>query len=206
MKKQETKSKVKTHLDRIRKLNTMDVEKRNARFNALSPLKKRVHIAAEAILMIDAGQFIPGDGYGKVPDPVYKHNFAQFPDGNLQKLLMDGITCVGCAKTAAVVARASLGNEVDRRRFGYTDTMAHKVSAEIFGEDLSNIIEALYEDSEFYGSRFGHGSEVLNGLCASLPSRKESPDKRMKAIYARIVKGDGLLKYRGKTFGQLKAQ
>lgn len=182
-------------LQELQALTPAELKKKNAKFNALPPMKKRVAIAEEILLQIRMKQFIPGDGYGSTyegPDARYGPLTSPFPYGDIQQSFINGITCIGCAKAGVIVARAALGDKVKRKDGVGVSNLAHKVSAEIFGKELANIIEALYESTGTY-LRSKEKNEALDKYRAKLPNRYTNAAGRMKAIYKNIAKNKGFL-------------
>lgn len=185
----------KSNLSQIIGMDKEIIKKRNDAFNKLSEHEKRKHVLNEALLIMRENKFIAGDGYGRT---YPKSSYCYLPSGDIQKQLMNGLVCEGCAKTAIVVARASLG---DRAKMGSSvSALAHRVSFEIFGKRCADLIEALYEE---VGSGFDYGSEeniAFENLSSSLPGRWGSPSNRLKAIFKRMLKDDGYLVIAGEKY------
>lgn len=177
-----------SNLTRIMKMSDEAIKKRNEKFNKLSPMQKRVAVAEEVILMLKAKQFVAGDGYGRELDTLYEDRKADIRKGEVQKTLVSGIVCEGCAKAGIFIAKASLGNDVQMRSYLAQD-VAHNESRELFG-DAADIIEDLYEDNS---ERTGFDYDYLDQFWGKRtpPSRYGEPKKRMLAIFESIVKNKG---------------
>lgn len=172
-----------------RTMTKKELQERNAAFNALPPMKKRVAVAKDVLLMLGTGKFVAEDGYGVLRKKGGLLSVSSFE--NLQPILqLSGIVCEGCAKAAAVVAKARLGNDV----YGWIADNAHSVSDEVFGESLSKIIECVYEDwverDELMDFSYRE-AVAIKKFARSIPGRFDDPKARMIAIYQNIVTNRG---------------
>lgn len=163
------------------------LKKRNAAFNALPPMKKRVAVAKDVLLQIKIGKLIPESfTYGEMSCAIESSD-------NLQLILMeDGVSCNACAKGAAVLAKARLGNEV----YGNPGDAADDVSEEIFGGKLAWLLEVLFEDLTCARNPlFTKGeTEAFLKYMGTLPDKIDHPEGRMIAIYQNIITNRGRLK------------
>jgi len=175
------------------------LEKKNAAFSALPPMKKRVAIAEDIRLQLRTKKFIAGSGYGHEKKAHYYGR--DFPLGDLQQHLKAGSVCEGCAKAACIVSRAKLGNSIVVDEGTYNSDLAHATSAEIFGEECSNLIEEIYEMSNSY-DRTDDENEAIDAYIERLPCREEDPRGRMDAIYKNIVTNSGhlVIRHKGKVY------
>ena len=177
----------------MRKLSKKTIEKRNAEFNALPPMKKRVAVAKDVLLQLEAGKLVAQSmSYGHIEG---KGGSSPIPSGPLQDTLIQmsesGIVCAGCAKAAAMISRARLGNAVTvDGSFQSTEKYAHSVTDEIFGDKCAEVIEGVFEGWG-YGSGISAESKAIREFTLGL--RNESSHDRMVAIYKNIVKNRGRL-------------
>ena len=174
-------------------------KKKNAEFNALSPMKKRVAVAQDVLLQLKIGKFKAGDGYGTAKMRGRKlDHYDPLDIGDLQTNLIAGMECVGCAKGACLISRARLGDKVTMENIDSIEDNAHKVSYEIFGERCADLIEALYEGwrhpEDWSSGLSGHEERAFDDYKRLLPVRGGKPRERMEAIYQNIVDNKGKLK------------
>ena len=174
-------------------------KKKNAEFNALSPMKKRVAVAQDVLLQLKIGKFKAGDGYGSSKFRGRKlYHYDPLGVADLQTNLIAGMECVGCAKGACLISRARLGDKVFMEYFDSVEDNAHRVSYEIFGEYCADIIEALYEvwehPRDWSSDTSTHEKHAFDEYRDSLPPRHSKPRERMEAIYQNIVDNKGKLK------------
>jgi hypothetical protein len=175
-------------------------KKKNAEFNALPPMKKRVAVAQDVLLQLKIGKFKAGDGFGTAKMRGRKLNHYDPLDiGDLQTNLIAGMECTGCAKGACLISRARLGDKVTMEDFDSIEDRAHQVSYEIFGEECADLIEALYEGwshpRDWSSALDEHEENAFDDYSGSLPSRRGKPRERMEAIYQNIVDNKGKLKF-----------
>lgn len=200
----------------------------NAAYEAMGPMERRVAVSKEIITMLRIGSFVPGTGYGRVErmngehaelplvDPKWGKDSDRFdfPFGDLQPIIRaGGFECVGCAKAAVIVARASVGNQVkitkrSLNEDGLAERLANKVSHEVFGT-TADIIEGLYENwsleddgsPNFFrtGRRLFGKDEKRIGAYEKMRERLSDidSDDRMRAIYRNVIKNEGYLNIGG---------
>lgn len=174
----------------MKKITKAELAKRNAEFNALTPMKKRVAVAKDVLLQIKVGKFVPGSGYGDLIGTDMES-----AGGNIQTLIQkNGVYCVGCAKAAAVIAKARLGNNL----YGFVGEHVDEPVDDIFGKELASLLEAMYEGWSGFkylgGRKIGRDERVaLKRYEKSLPDRFNYPTARMTAIYQNIVTNRGRL-------------
>lgn len=161
----------------------------NAKFNALSPMEKRLAIARDILSQLKAGAFIAGSGYGS------EFRRGLLPQGDLQKNLSDGVVCEGCAKAAILISKARLANEVIVHNQSSQD-MAHETSREIFGEECADVIEALYELDSGCLWRLNLSYDQRAAVYRAHERIYAVTDRetRMRLIYQNIVDNGGKLK------------
>jgi len=180
-----------THLDRIRKNSQKYIQKKNDEYNAMSPIKRRVHTLKELVLMMETRQFVGGSGYGSLTE---EGSYAEVSRGDLQNLLVRNteIQCIGCAKAGIMFAKAVLGNDVEKRFYGSELSDANSVSHEILGPSLANLIESLYELPYDFDYRIrGNELSVLRQFKSKLPDRSTEPHERLLVLYKNIIKNRG---------------
>lgn len=170
---------------------TLSLEERNAKFNALPPMKKRVAVAKDILLQLEEGTFLAGIGYGRLV-PNEDGLCDDIPAGDLQKNLLNGIKCIGCAKAAVIISRAKLGDNVNLIAPLYSSGwLANHVSYEIFGKQCADMIENMYELS-LVGLPIDEA-----GQAAYLRYRSElyamRVTDRMRSIYQNIIDNKGFL-------------
>jgi len=170
-----------------RTMTKKELQERNAAFNALSPMKKRVAVAKDVLLQIEIGKFKPGYGYGSLAGPRGGSINPKSSD-NLQLIIeKNGVSCVGCAKAAAVVARARLGNCV----LGRVGEAVDGVTDEIFGSRLAGILEEMYEGWTIWTDVTKSERKALERYRDSLHDGSLGSTYIMKAIYQNIVTNRG---------------
>lgn len=164
----------------MKKITKAELKKRNAEFNALPPLKKRVAVAKDVLLQLKTGRVIAmHNDYGSMGGLQV--------DANLQEFLVKNpdYQCECCAKGAAVLAKARLGNDV----YGQPVNQPHAISSEIFGSDLADILEHLFEYWDF--EEWQIPRQRIDALSEYRDSLPEDPADRMRAIYQNIITNRG---------------
>jgi hypothetical protein len=69
----------------VEEMSKAAIKRRNAEFEALKPLQKRLHVAKEVVAMLDFDQFVARGGYGSVMLALRKpHQTGAIPRGDLQ--------------------------------------------------------------------------------------------------------------------------
>jgi hypothetical protein len=175
---------------KFKPVSAATLKKRNAAFNKLSPMKKRVAVAKDIILQLKVGTFVAGGGYG------HQQGRFSLPIGNLQKKVCEGIVCEGCAKAACIISKAKLGNDV-HIGIGYNDRgVANDVSYDIFGAKCADVIESLYEMCVMGDTAFTDKEvDAIEKATDRLQEQHVSySNEYMAAIYQNIVDNDGELK------------
>lgn len=182
--------------------------KDNAAYAAMSQMERRVSVSREVLRMMDAELFLPGRGYGSIiaaRSAFGELIHADVPQGDLQPVLRKGgVECHGCAKAAALFARASIGNEVFvslNESRGHVKGLADRVSQEVFGP-AADLIEGLYErytinSISMCSSTISNIARILGDAVpdyhATLFLLDNSPRERMRWIYRNIIDNGGYL-------------
>lgn len=174
------------------------IDRLNEKFLSMNIMEKRVAIAKEVIMEIGDGSFMPGSGYGmfikpNTAEPTLIHS--ELFDIN-EIMQTSGISCLGCAVSAAVVANLTLsGKKIKRVISGsaFSGAVNHN-NLEPFGELSFGIIESMYEGWELSGYVMNNiGDDAIqsfNDLSKNLPGdRKE----RMIAIFQSIIDNEGAI-------------
>ena len=175
----------------LKKRTKAQIKLDNAKFNRLTPMKKRVAVAKDVISQLNSGTFIAGWGYGSIIEAPCMIPFG----GDLQNLILKkGVVCEGCAKGACIASRARLGDNVNMDYDSWSEQQAHDVTNEIFGKECADLVEGLYEEWDMDDTYDGEKASRLTKYSESLPSRAMAPKARMQAIYQNIIDNCGYLK------------
>lgn len=172
----------------------LSIEKRNAEFNALAPMKKRVALGKEVLLNLQSGKLTGHMGNYLLLRK--KHDsFSYVIDDNqdLQQLLLNKEnTCEGCAIGAGIVARANLGNSVKGSDIPSVRGSNIKVLSEILGNNIPRVLEILFEGWDIRSGSYG----ITKENAASLRAYRRkimfySSNERLRILYQNIVTNRG---------------
>ncbi len=127
------------------------IAKRNRAYGKMDSMQRRMTIAKEVILLMDAEKITAGHTYCSISFGDNHDNEEKYKKHNLQNLIIkDGATCAACANGAVLFAKASIANKVmieasRNHRYYSSSYESREVSIEVFGEKLTAILEMLYE-------------------------------------------------------------
>lgn len=118
----------------------------NARFNAMTPEKKRLTVARDVLKWLASGKFSAGRGYLSSPSLYFNENTQQ---RQMREVTINGYSCEVCAIGAAVCAateRAGTSLYVNGKLVGVDDGVSiHTALKGIFDSQQLALMELAFE-------------------------------------------------------------
>jgi hypothetical protein len=164
-----------------------------SKFNRLSARNKRVSVAQDVLLQLKAKKFLPKQGfYLELPSEVEYEE-----EDSAQNVLKEAPYCEVCAKGAMVCSYILNYNSATMEDTEEIDEYPEMI--EIFGFELWNILEALFE-----GWAFEPNGETVPSNSWNVDEyryNQNGQEYSLESLMENIVRNGGQYNYNGVLFG-----
>lgn len=184
-------------LSRVEKLKlelkeALRIEKANKKFDALSPKEKRISIAKDVILSVNAGRFYMKTG-------SYFNAQTTKTTKDLQEVLCDTEgSCQVCAMGGVFASKVRLGNSFTtegEKHIGVDDDTILNTLKGIFSEKQLRTIEGAFERGIVWDSPFSLSEQDrIEEKCICFYDKYDSADDRMIGIMENLIQNNGTFK------------